>query len=89
MNKLNEKIDKKVGDKHAGPKPAAETKMGAATFIKMEGTPDPKPQNDDDDKNKTPDNAVKEPLTPVPAQDEINPPLSATLGGDDVVLPLK
>ena len=89
MNNLNEQIDKKGSDTHTGPKPAAETNKGAATFIKMEGTPDPKPQNDDDGKNKTPDNAVKEPLTPVPAEDEINPPLSATLGGDDVVLPLK
>ena len=44
--------------------------------------------NSDDGVRKTPEDAVKEPLTPVPAIDEINPPLEATLGGgDDVVTP--
>lgn len=38
---------------------------------------------------RTPEDAVKEPLTPVPAIDEINPPLEATLGGDDVVTPME
>ena len=41
----------------------------------------------DQEVRKTPEDAVKEPLTPVPAIDEINPPLEATLGGDDVVTP--
>jgi len=36
---------------------------------------------------RTPEDAVKEPLIPVPAIDEINPPLEATLGGGDVVTP--
>ena len=43
---------------------------------------------DDEAIEKTPEDAVKEPLTPVPAIDEINPPLKATLGGDDLVIPL-
>ena len=34
-----------------------------------------------------PETIVTEPLIPVPAQDEINPPLNATLGGDDLVIP--
>ena len=44
-------------------------------------------QSSDNGALKTPEDAVKEPLTPVPAIDEINPPLEATLGGDDVVTP--
>jgi len=44
-------------------------------------------EKSDDGVRKTPEDAVKEPLTPVPAIDEINPPLEATLGGDDVVTP--
>ena len=44
--------------------------------------------NPDDNTEKTPDDAVKEPLTPVPAIDDINPPLEVTLGGDDLVIPL-
>lgn len=47
-------------------------------------TPD---QSSDNGVQRTPEDAVKEPLTPVPAIDEINPPLEATLGGDDVVTP--
>lgn len=47
-------------------------------------TPD---KSSDNGVQRTPEDAVKEPLTPVPAIDEINPPLSATLGGDDVVTP--
>lgn len=46
-------------------------------------------ENSDDGVRKTPEDAVKEPLTPVPAIDEINPPLEATLGGDDVVTPME
>ena len=38
---------------------------------------------------KTPEDAVKEPLTPVPVIDDIKPLLEATLGGDDVVVPTK
>lgn len=45
------------------------------------------PVEKQDDVVKTPEDAVKEPLTPVPAIDEINPPLEAKLGGDDVVIP--
>jgi|GEM_PF-2206694 len=45
-------------------------------------------KHDDDAIEKTPEDAVKEPLTPVPAIDDINPPLKATLGGDDLVIPL-
>ena len=44
-------------------------------------------QDSDNGVQKTPEDAVKEPLTPVPAIDEINPPLEATLGGDDLVTP--
>lgn len=50
---------------------------------------DTKPVKKQDDVKKTPTEAIKEPLTPVPAVDEINPPLEATLGGDDVVIPLE
>jgi len=39
-----------------------------------------------DDVKKTPEHAVIEPSPKVPAVDEINPPLEATLGGDDVVV---
>lgn len=49
---------------------------------------DPSEKQDDDNIERTPEDAVKEPLTPVPAIDEINPPLEATLGGDDLVIPL-
>ena len=45
-------------------------------------------EKDDEAIEKTPEDAVKEPLTPVPAIDEINPPLKDTLGGDDLVIPL-
>ncbi len=38
---------------------------------------------------KTPEDAVKEPLTPVPVIDDIKPPLEATLGGDDLLVPGK
>lgn len=39
---------------------------------------------------KTPEEAVKQPVTePVPAQDDISPPLEATLGGDDLVTPME
>lgn len=48
---------------------------------------DPNPVENQDDIKKTPEDAVKEPLKPVPAIDEINPPLEATLGGDDLVIP--
>lgn len=47
-------------------------------------------ENPDNDIRKTPEDAIKEPVTePVPAQDDISPPLEATLGGDDVVTPLE
>ena len=36
---------------------------------------DPNPVENQDDIKKTPEDAVKEPLKPVPAIDEINPPL--------------
>ncbi len=49
---------------------------------------DPGEKHDDDNIEKTPEDAVKEPLTPVPVVDKINPPLKATLGGDDLVIPL-
>lgn len=52
---------------------------------------EPKTPDTDSDNGvqKTPEEAVKEPepLTPVPAVDEINPPLEATLGSDDVATP--
>lgn len=51
--------------------------------------PAPGPVDKDDTIMKTPEDAVKEPLIPVPAIDEINPPLQATLGGDDLVIPLE
>ena len=47
-------------------------------------TPDIESNND---VKQTPVDAVKEPQEPVPAVDEINPPLEATLGGDDVATP--
>lgn len=46
-------------------------------------------QGSDNGVRKTPEDAVKEPQEPVPATDEINPPLEATLGGDDVVIPME
>ena len=49
-------------------------------------TPDP---GSDNNVEKTPEDAVKEPQEPVPAVDEITPPLEATLGGDDVVIPME
>jgi hypothetical protein len=55
-------------------------------------TPD---QSSDNGVQKTPEDAIKEPTTkpeldePVPAQDEILPPLKDTLGGDDVVTPME
>ena len=70
----------------------SKTDSKATTFIRMESTPDPKPKDKDtdrDDDTQASDEAIKEPLTPVPAQDEINPPLEATLGGDDVVIPME
>ena len=61
-------------------------------FIMM--VADPNPKHDDDGSEDQPGNLpaeipVTEPLTPVPAQDEVNPPLKSTLGGDDVVIPLE
>ncbi len=53
----------------------------------QDNAPQTPQENSDDGVRKTPEDAVKEPLTPVPAIDEINPPLEATLGGDDVVTP--
>ncbi len=47
-------------------------------------TPD---QDSDTSVQKSPEDSIKEPQEPVPAVDEINPPLEATLGGDDVVAP--
>lgn len=50
--------------------------------------PEIDPGEKPDDTERTPDDAVKEPLIPVPAIDDINPPLKVTLGGDDLVIPL-
>lgn len=50
---------------------------------------DANPLEKQDDSKRTPDDAIKEPLTPVPAIDEINPPLEDTLGGDDLVIPME
>ena len=50
--------------------------------------PEIDPGENPDDTERTPDDAVKEPLTPVPAIDDINPPLKVTLGGGDLVIPL-
>lgn len=64
----------------------------ASAFIATGNISDPKKKNSDTDNNddtQVSDEAVKEPLTPVPAQDEINPPLEATLGGDDVITPME
>ena len=48
-------------------------------------TPD---QDSENGVQKTPEDAVKEPAAaPVPAQDDIEPPLEATVGGDDLVTP--
>jgi hypothetical protein len=92
MSKLNSLDNAESSASLASLNPTAGPYNGAPTFIKMESPPEPKPSDRDDDsdknkKNKTPEDAVKEPLVPVPAQDEINPPLSATLGG--VVMPVK
>lgn len=95
MNKLNGKKSTSGSATILDLNPTAGAHNGAPTYIKMESPPEQKPNGpdrDDDDHNdntnKTPEDAVKEPLTPIPVQDQINPPLSATLGGDDVVIPL-
>ncbi len=74
----------KVVTQHPKNRPLKES----TTFIKMESTTDADPSNDDkSDSPATPEDAVKM-LTPVPSQEKIRPPLSSTLGGDDVVIPV-
>ena len=72
----------------------SKTDSKADTVVGMESAPDPKQKDknkntDNNDDTQASDEVIKEPLTPVPAQDEINPPLEATLGGDDVVTPME
>lgn len=66
----------------------AQKAVGSNLGNKKNAEMDPVKKHDDDAIERTPEDAVKEPLTPVPAIDEINPPLKATLGGDDLVIPL-
>lgn len=80
----------------AGSNPESEATAGplegSPTFIKMEGNPDKQDDEkpDDDEPGSLPAEVpVTEPLTPIPMHDEVNPPLQATLGGDDVVIPLE
>jgi len=69
--------------------PKARPYKGSPTFIQMESTPDADPKDDGESESLgTPEDAVKK-LTPVPGQEKICPPLSATMGGDDVVIPLQ
>jgi|GEM_PF-6390889 len=68
--------------------PKAGHHKGLPDFIEMESKPDADPKDDAESETpKTPEDAVKK-LTPVPAQEKISPPLSATMGGDDVVIPV-
>lgn len=62
----------------------SKTENKADTAVRMQSFPDPIQEDKDNDGTQVPDESVKEPLTPVPAQDEVNPPLKATLGGDVV-----
>lgn len=86
-DKMAEAVSSQASNPSAGPF------EGSPTFIKMEGGPDRKQDDekpDDDEPGSTPaEIPVTEPLTPIPMQDEVNPPLQATLGGDDVVIPLE
>jgi hypothetical protein len=63
------------------------------TYIKMESPAIPATNGEINDHHHDgvnhPKKPVNHPLTPVPAIDEIKPPLEATLGGDDVVIPLQ
>ncbi|MEO8001261.1 MAG: hypothetical protein ABI644_05250 [Arenimonas sp.] len=63
----------------------------APTFIMMVLDPDPKHDDGEDNQpgNLPAEVPVTEPLTPVPAQDEVNPPLESTLGGGGVLIPLR
>ena len=92
MNHQNDRANTAVKTPIAGVNPIAGPIDRASGFIMMVNNPDTK--QDDDQEGNQPGNLpaeipVTEPLTPVPAQDEVNPPLKSTLGGDDVVIPLE